>query len=598
MHKLLIQDDEGKTTVVPLLRDELSIGRREGNTIRLTERNVSRKHAVVSRQNGSVSIEDLGSYNGIRVNGSRISGKVELKESDRVQIGDYVLQVTTDDEKKSPKDVTTQPIDRTADIAKTMPMNMRGIAKSQEEAALRQTKPMSMEDAVSLGDTAKDEAESTEDPARLVILSKNFAGDEFDLTQPTTVIGRTQENDIWLDHRSISRHHAQVVKNKSGGYLIEDLGSSNGVRVNGEEYDRVELRKGDHVDLGHVRFRFVAPGEDFLFSRDGEVVDIGAGGGGRTLLWMLALTFVAAGGALFWWVQQGGQIPFLNGGEKSVAIVDPSVPATGTQEAPPEPQEKTVEPAKDPTTPVVPVEPAAKDPEPSDLLSKHLVSARGAMDTETWADARAAAALALKVDPANREAKEIANQARSEEAVQKKFALLQKCSPTNYRCISRQYRSIANDSVYKAKAQEIYDTAGPGYTESKVTEARNAVDTAANRGACVGRVNRIANQAKLWQETKAAVLAERGKCSQIKPAVAVKPDPKPSGGDVVKPPPEPPKPAGPCATQEGLPRCAINACKSGKFAQGLKYAGRLEDPGKRALAEKICNTEKAKAGVN
>ena len=45
MWKLVIEDDEGKRTVVPLTRDEYSIGRKEGNTIRLTERNVSREHA-------------------------------------------------------------------------------------------------------------------------------------------------------------------------------------------------------------------------------------------------------------------------------------------------------------------------------------------------------------------------------------------------------------------------------------------------------------------------------------------------------------------------------------------------------------------------
>ena len=61
MLKLVIQDDEGKTTVVPLVHDEITIGRQEGNTIRLTERNVSRRHARLSRQNGSLTIEDLES---------------------------------------------------------------------------------------------------------------------------------------------------------------------------------------------------------------------------------------------------------------------------------------------------------------------------------------------------------------------------------------------------------------------------------------------------------------------------------------------------------------------------------------------------------
>src|SRR3982751_4077079 len=96
MFKLVIQDDEGKTTVVPLIRDEITIGRKEGNTIRLTERNVSRKHAKLVKQNGSVFIEDLTSYNGIKVNGDRIAGRAPINEGDRIQIGDYQLALKLD----------------------------------------------------------------------------------------------------------------------------------------------------------------------------------------------------------------------------------------------------------------------------------------------------------------------------------------------------------------------------------------------------------------------------------------------------------------------------------------------------------------------
>jgi len=66
--KLIIEDDEGRKTVVPLVREEITIGRQDGNTIRLTERNVSRRHARLVKENGNVVIEDLGSYNGVRVN--------------------------------------------------------------------------------------------------------------------------------------------------------------------------------------------------------------------------------------------------------------------------------------------------------------------------------------------------------------------------------------------------------------------------------------------------------------------------------------------------------------------------------------------------
>ena len=91
MVKLIIEDDEGKTTVVPLIRDEITIGRKEGNTIRLTERNVSRRHAKLLKQNGAIFLEDLDSYNGIKINGNKIAGRVAIAEGDRIQIGDYIL---------------------------------------------------------------------------------------------------------------------------------------------------------------------------------------------------------------------------------------------------------------------------------------------------------------------------------------------------------------------------------------------------------------------------------------------------------------------------------------------------------------------------
>src|SRR5207244_2660152 len=111
MFKLVIQDDEGKTTVVPLIRDEITIGRKEGNTIRLTERNVSRRHARILRNNGEVQIEDLGSYNGIRVNNARIAERVGLRVSDQVQIGDYKLYLKAEGVEQV-DDARTMPIER------------------------------------------------------------------------------------------------------------------------------------------------------------------------------------------------------------------------------------------------------------------------------------------------------------------------------------------------------------------------------------------------------------------------------------------------------------------------------------------------------
>ena len=342
MFKLVIQDDEGKTTVVPLIRDEITIGRKEGNTIRLTERNVSRRHARILRNNGEVQIEDLGSYNGIRVNNARIAERVALRVSDQVQIGDYKLYLKAEGVEQV-DDARTMPIERVDTSARdnaateasapiiangtpTMPMGfpqtngavapaapstVSGLASAQIVGNPNRT-------MVAIADTdpaARPVASAAAIAAltapvgygKLVVLSSNFAGKEFELSRPQMIIGRTDENDIVINHRSISRNHAKLVREtETGRYTISDLQSSNGVRVNGQDYGKVELRRGDVVDLGHVRLRFVEAGEDFLFARDAVITDVPDAGGKKGLLVALICGVVLLGGIGVFFAMKGG----------------------------------------------------------------------------------------------------------------------------------------------------------------------------------------------------------------------------------------------------------------------------------------------------
>jgi pSer/pThr/pTyr-binding forkhead associated (FHA) protein len=95
--KLIIEDDEGRKIVVPLVRERITIGRAPGNAIRLTDRNVSREHGVLLVRDGNrVVIEDRDSFNGIRLNGARIRGAAEFRPGDLVEIGDYGLALVDD----------------------------------------------------------------------------------------------------------------------------------------------------------------------------------------------------------------------------------------------------------------------------------------------------------------------------------------------------------------------------------------------------------------------------------------------------------------------------------------------------------------------
>lgn len=78
-------------SVHPLLGDLFIIGRDKACHIQITDdTSVSRKHASVTRQGVRFTIEDLGSSNGVLVNGARISGAQELRVGDKVEIGKTV----------------------------------------------------------------------------------------------------------------------------------------------------------------------------------------------------------------------------------------------------------------------------------------------------------------------------------------------------------------------------------------------------------------------------------------------------------------------------------------------------------------------------
>ena len=265
LFKLIIEDDEGHTTIVPLVKEEITIGRKEGNTIRLTERNVSRHHARLIKSNGTVFVEDLDSYNGVKVNGDKITARTNVREGDLIEIGDYhfALQWIDDKGPPPPPPSDVPPIPKT----ETPP----ALPQVQEPAPTQTDGPTAVM-KLPLEEKAPEERGRVrtipeKEAGRLVIISTELAGSEFPLTRSEMLIGRTEENDVVLAHRSVSSRHAKIVYD-GGIYRIIDMDSANGVLVNGEEYARVDLRRGDIIELGHVRIRYVAPGETYQYAPD------------------------------------------------------------------------------------------------------------------------------------------------------------------------------------------------------------------------------------------------------------------------------------------------------------------------------------------
>ncbi len=78
------------------------------------------------------------------------------------------------------------------------------------------------------------------------------------LNQPFMSLGRSIDNDIILEGDDVSRHHAEI-KLKSGNYVVTDLKSANGTRVNGQRITECVLRPGDEICLAAICMTFRRP---------------------------------------------------------------------------------------------------------------------------------------------------------------------------------------------------------------------------------------------------------------------------------------------------------------------------------------------------
>src|SRR5262245_47431880 len=94
-------------------------------------------------------------------------------------------------------------------------------------------------------------------PAKLVALNE---GPSILLDKPILLLGRHPECDIQIESRKISRRHCCIAQ--VNDYLVvRDLGSTNGVRINGARVLEGRLSAGDHLTIGnrHYRIRWGEP---------------------------------------------------------------------------------------------------------------------------------------------------------------------------------------------------------------------------------------------------------------------------------------------------------------------------------------------------
>lgn len=186
---------------------DLNIGREDTCQIKIAENNVSRQHANIKIQNGSVSVCDTGSANGTYLNGSiiRLTSQKWLPLSN----GNYLTFATG---------------------------NTYRLLVNIEQAV-----------------TPDPNLPKSTDLSGVVHLLDDLFRRKSEIT-----IGRELTSDVVLASLLVSRQHATIRKISDTNYLITDNNSSNGTFVNGKRIKgQVSIGMNDVVSIGKNEFRFI-----------------------------------------------------------------------------------------------------------------------------------------------------------------------------------------------------------------------------------------------------------------------------------------------------------------------------------------------------
>ena len=93
-------------------------------------------------------------------------------------------------------------------------------------------------------------------PALVVRSGGGRAGESFLLSQDRTLIGRSPECEVFLDDVTVSRKHAELIRDGEA-FTITDLGSLNGTFVNRKRIESAQLEDDDEVQIGKYRLTFL-----------------------------------------------------------------------------------------------------------------------------------------------------------------------------------------------------------------------------------------------------------------------------------------------------------------------------------------------------
>ncbi|WP_018914547.1 FHA domain-containing protein [Thiomonas sp. FB-6] len=101
--------------------------------------------------------------------------------------------------------------------------------------------------------------------AKLVIFLDDKVLKEVALNKDRITLGRRPHNDVVIDNLAVSGEHAVLLR-EGDGYVVQDLGSTNGSYINGKPVKRAPFREGDSLDIGKYTLRLLSDARASAFA--------------------------------------------------------------------------------------------------------------------------------------------------------------------------------------------------------------------------------------------------------------------------------------------------------------------------------------------
>jgi pSer/pThr/pTyr-binding forkhead associated (FHA) protein len=256
-----------------LKRSVVTIGRGEDNDIWLDDDMASRNHAELAWDKGQVYLTDCDSMNGVLLNGERIRGTVMVTAGNLLEIGSHRLLFVSAEQ-------TGAANEQDDPLLRHVWHSAAALQRDSEKIPM--TEPLEHEEDDNKGGEqtthiwpplhAEAMAIEAQETAEMVLVPAPLPADElsgvlricngentgqcFSLDHALITIGRGSECNIVINDASISRVHAQILRQANGMY-VQDLSSRNGTKVNDEVlYAPQQLQAGDIVCVGSVRLAY------------------------------------------------------------------------------------------------------------------------------------------------------------------------------------------------------------------------------------------------------------------------------------------------------------------------------------------------------